>query len=519
MRFLFEDYALDTDLRELTRRAALISTGPQVFDTLVYLLQNRDRVVSKDDLLNAIWGRRVVSESTLASHINAVRKAVGDTGEEQRLVRTVPRKGFRFVGETKEVSSPAVFAPPPLLSQALALPDKPSVAVLRFQNISGDPNQEYFADGMAEEILTALSHCKSLFVIARNSSFTYKSKAHEARRVGRELGVRYLLEGSVRRSGDQLRFTAQLVDATSGANIWANRFDGAITDVFKLQDDIAASVAATIEPNIQLAEIARMKRKPATSLDAYDLLLRAQQLEYEFTRESFDAALRCLEQALVIDPNYAQAMALAAYCYAERSQQDWLTDRPRETAEGIRLAARAVDLEKNDANVLWMAAYAARQLSMDGQLAKELAYRSLQLNPNSAMALAMTGWVEAILNEPAVALEHLRRAARLSPRDPRTWFITTGIGTAHSIAGDHHEAIVWLRRALAQNPRSTPARRILAASLASVGQTDQARETLQELLKVEPHLTISTLKIRMRMLHESVWNNYAAALRLAGLPE
>ena len=331
--------------------------------------------------------------------------------------------------------------------------------------------------------------------------------------------MRYLLEGSVRRSDGLLRFTAQLVDATTGANIWANRFDGGVTDVFKLQDDITASVVAAIEPNIQLAEIARMKRKPAKSLDAYDLLLRAQQLEYEFTRESFDAALRCLEQALIIDPNYAQAMALAAYCYAERSQQDWLTDRPRETAEGIRLAARAVDLEKNDANVLWMAAYAARQLSMDGQLAKELAYRSLQLNPNSAMALAITGWVEAILNEPAIALEHLRRAARLSPRDPRTWFITTGIGTAHSIAGDHHEAIVWLKRALTQNPRSTPARRIFAASLASVGQIDQARETLQELLEVEPHLTISMSKTQMRMLHEIVWTKYAAALRLAGLPE
>lgn len=533
MKFLFDDYVLDSDRRELTRDSNLIPTGPQVFDTLVYLIRNRERVVSKDELLDAIWQGRVISESTLTSHINAVRKSVEDSGEKQRLVRTVARKGFRFVGTVtmdSDVRDGLSTAPAPLvasiemrdpapLMSAPAVPDKPSIAVLPFQNISGDPDQEYFADGMAEEILTALSYCTSLFVIARNSSFAYKGRVNEARQVGRDLGVRYLLGGSVRRSGERLRFTAQLVDATSGATIWADRFDGGITDVFTLQDDIAAGVAAAIEPNIQIAEISRMKRKPATSLDAYDLLLRAQQLEYEFTRESFDAALRCLEQALAIDPNYAQAMALAAYCYAERSQQDWLTDRPRETAEGIRLAARAIDLEKNDANVLWMAAYAARQLLMDGQLAKELAYRSLQLNPNSAMALAMTGWVEAILNEPVTALEHLRRAARLSPRDPRTWFITTGIGTAHSIAGDHHEAIVWLKRALSQNPRSTPARRILAASLASVGQMDQARETLQELLKVEPHLTISTLRDRMRMLHESVWDNYSAGLRLAGLPE
>jgi TolB-like protein/cytochrome c-type biogenesis protein CcmH/NrfG len=517
----------------LTCGPNLVSTGPQVFDTLVYLVQNRERVVSKDELLEAIWQGRIVSESTLTSHINAVRKSIGDNGEDQHLIRTVARKGFRFVGKVTAASNPRddlSSEPAPLVAPnerrdpepsmpAPAVPDKPSIAVLPFQNMSGDPSQEYFADGMAEEILTALSYCKPLFVIARNSSFIYKGKVNDVRQIGRELGVRYLLEGSVRRSGDLLRFTAQLVDATSGVNIWANRFDGDIKDVFKLQDEIAASVAAAIEPNVQLAEIARMKRKPATSLDAYDLLLRAQQLEYEFTRESFEAALRCLKQALVVDPNYAQAMALAAYCYAERSQQDWLTDRPGETAEGIRLAARAVELEKSDATVLWMAAYAARQLSMDGQLAKELAYRSLQLNPNSAMALAMTGWVEAILNEPAIALEHLHRAARLSPRDPRTWFIATGIGTAHSIAGNHHEAIIWLKRALSQNPRSTPARRILAASLASVGQIDQARETLQELLKGEPDLTISTLGARMRMLHQSVWNNYAAALRLAGLPE
>jgi TolB-like protein/Tfp pilus assembly protein PilF len=401
----------------------------------------------------------------------------------------------------------------------LPLPDKPSIAVLPFQNMSGDPEQEYFADGMAEEILTSLSHCKSLFVIARNSSFTYKGKAIDVRQVGRELGVRYVLEGSVRRAGDRLRFTAQLIDATSGAHIWADRFDGGTSDVFELQDRIAESVVAVIEPNVHLAEIERMKHKPVANLDAYDLLLRAQQLEYEFTAESFDAALRCLEQALIIDPNYAQAMALAAYCYAERSQQGWLKDRELETAEGIRLAARAVELAKNDANVLWMAAYAARQLSMDAQLAKELVYRSLQLNPNSAIALAMTGWIEAILANPVKALEVLHRADRLSPHDPRTWFIAAGIGMAHFIAGQYDESVVWTKKALAQNPRSAVALRLLAASLTSLGQRDRASEVMRDLRKIEPHLTISILRARMRMAHESVWTKFSEALRLAGLPE
>jgi TolB-like protein/tetratricopeptide (TPR) repeat protein len=523
--YQFDDYSLDVDRQELRRGTELVDVEPQVLDLLQYIIRHRERVVSKDDLIEHVWHGRIVSESTLTSRITAARQAIGDSGDHQRLIRTVARKGIRFVGEVRgDQTSPtggsaADSMPSSPMATAPRLPDKPSIAVLPFTNMSGDPEQEYFADGMAEEILTALSHCNSLFVIARNSSFTYKGKSIDVRQVGRELGVRYVLEGSVRRSGDRLRFTAQLIDATSGAQIWADRFDGGTNDVFELQDRIAESVVAVIEPNVQLAEIERMKRKSVTNLDAYDLLLRAQQFEYEFTQESFDAALRCLEQAINIDPNYAQAMALAAYCYAERSQQGWLKDRALETAEGIRLAARAVELAKNDANVLWMAAYAARQLSMDAQLAKELAYRSLQLNPNSAVALAMTGWIEVILADPAKALEHLRRADRLSPRDPRTWFINTGIGMAHFIAGRFDESIVSLKKALAQNSRSAVALRVLAANLASLGQKDRASEAIRELLKIEPHLTISSFRARMLMLHDNVWTKLSEALRLAGLPE
>ena len=516
--YQFADYSLDVERQELRRGAELVDVEPQVLDLLQYLIRNRERVVSKDDLIEHVWHGRIVSESTLTSRITAARQAIGDSGDQQSLIRTVARKGIRFVGEVRGDKS-SIEAAPVSTSTMPRLPDKASIAVLPFQNMSGDPEQEYFADGMAEEILTSLSYCNSLFVIARNSSFAYKGKTIDVRQVGRELGVRYVLEGSVRRSGDLLRITAQLADTTSGAQIWAERFDGGMSDVFKLQDRIAESVVAAIEPNIQLAEIERMKRKPVANLDAYDLLLRAQQFEYEFTKESFEAALRCLEQALKIDPNYAQAMALAAYCYAERSQQGWLKDRALESAEGIHLAARAVELAKNDANVLWMAAYAARQLSMDAQLAKELAYRSLQLNPNSAIALAMTGWIEAILAEPAKALEHLRRADRLSPRDPRTWFINTGMGMAHFISSQYDEAIVWIKKALAQNPRSAVALRLLAASLASLGQIERAREAMRELRKIEPHLTISSLHARMQMQHESVWKKFSGALRLAGLPE
>jgi TolB-like protein len=428
--YLFENYALDTDRRELRCGSAPVSVEPQVFDLLAYLIENRQRVVSKDDLLAAIWHGRVVSDSALTSRVNAARCAIGDSGNEQRLIKTHLRKGIRFVGTVREEQKPeAAGAAIPVASKqsdlpvhaaekkrALALPDKPSIAVLPFTNIGGDREQDYFADGMAEEIITALSRCRWLFVIARNSSFTYKGKSVDVREVGRDLGVRYVLEGSVRRAGDRLRFTGQLIDTTSGAHIWADRFEGELSDVFELQDRFTESVVAAIEPNLQLAEIERLKNKPAANLDAYDLLLRAQQLEYEFTEESLAAALRCLKQALAIDPSYASAMALAACCYAGRNIQGWAQDPTAEAAEGLELASRAVGLGKDDGNVLWMAAYAVWRLAIDAPRARELAYRSLRLNPNSAIALAITAWMESQMGNPAKAIEMYHHAERLSPR-------------------------------------------------------------------------------------------------------
>ena len=322
MLYRFEDLSLDTDRRELRRGASLVRIEPQVFDFLLYLIRNRERVVSKDDLMGAVWGGRIVSESALTNRINAARSAIGDSGEQQRLIKTLQRKGIRFVGAVSEERQPAGIATAPIAAEqpapAFALPDRPSIAVLPFANLSGDPEQEYFADGMADEIITALARCQWLFVIARNSSFIYKGKAVDVRQIGRELGVRYVLEGSVRRGGNRLRFTGQLVDATSGAHIWADRFDGEMSDVFELQDRFTESVVAAIEPKLQFAEIGRLKQKPAANLHAYDLLLRAQQFEHEFTEASLAAALNCLKQALAIDPTYAPAMAFAAFCHAEQ---------------------------------------------------------------------------------------------------------------------------------------------------------------------------------------------------------
>jgi TolB-like protein len=254
LQFSFSDQILDVDRRELRRSGELIALEPQVFDLLVYLVENRDRVVSKDDLLEAVWGGRIVSESAMTSRITAVRKAVGDSGKAQRLIRTVPRKGMRFVGVVREEQKPAASIdarpaatenpPGPLLS----LPDKPSIAVLPFANLNGDPEQEYFADGVVEEIITALSKIRWFFVIARNSSFSYQGRAVDVTQVGRELGVRYVIEGSVRKSGDRVRIAAQLIDTASGNHLWAERYDRELADIFAVQDDITERVVSAIEP-------------------------------------------------------------------------------------------------------------------------------------------------------------------------------------------------------------------------------------------------------------------------------
>lgn len=517
MLFLFDNFSLDCRRRELRCAGTIRAVEPQVFDLLEYLVRNRDRVVTRDDLISAVWNGRIVSDATLASRISSARNAVGDNGEDQRLIRTILRKGIRFVGEVREQAE--ADAPSRGGSeQAPALPDKPSIAVLPFANISEDSDQDYFADGMAEEIITGLSHCKSLFVIARNSSFTYKGKAVDIRQVGRELGVRYVLEGSVRRSGNRIRFTAQLIESASGSHVWADRFDGELNDVFKLQDQITENVVAVIEPNVQLAEIERLKQKQTTNLDAYDSLLHAQQLQYEFTRQSIAEAIDFANRALTIDPRCATAIALAAYCHAERNFQGWSDDPAAEAAEGVRLVGRALECDKNDANVLWMAAHVTLRLVADVQRASELIYRSLAFNPNSAIALTVASLIETHAGNAGQALELARRARRLNPRDPREWYIDSIIALAHFAADQYDECASWAERALALNPHHAGAQWQLAASLVKVGKIEAAAAVVKR-MRQEHDITISKLRTRLSFMNERLWKELSHGLRVAGLPE
>ncbi len=484
MEFFFGEYNLDVARRELRRGSELIALEPQVFDLLIYLIQNRDRVVTKDDILDAVWGGRIVSESALTTRINAVRKAVGDSGAAQRLIRTLPRKGVRFVGEVQEehattvVSQPAIAEPPP--PPAALLPDRPSIAVLPFTNMSGDAEQQYFADGMVEEIITALSRIRWLFVIARNSSFTYQGRAVEVKQVGRELGVRYVLEGSVRKAGRRVRISAQLIETTAGAHLWADHFDGSVNDVFELQDRVAVSVAGIIEPTLQAAEIRRAADRPTGDLTAYDLYLRALSHAYSWEKERIVEALDLLSQAIERDPNYGSALALAARCHFDLHVNGWSDSPQTNRRTGVDLARQALQVASGDPNVLREVAFTLGYFDEDIDPAIELIERALVINPSFAQGWVISGWLRLWAGQTETGISHFETSLRLSPHARRAGALMA-IGVGHFFAGRFDDAKLMLLRSLQEHPRWAPTYRFLASCYAHMGRLDEARETVERL--------------------------------------
>ncbi|HKX10917.1 MAG TPA: adenylate/guanylate cyclase domain-containing protein [Stellaceae bacterium] len=403
---------------------------------------------------------------------------------------------------------------------ALALPDKLSIAVLPFQNLSGDSEQEYFADGIVEDIITALSRFRQLFVIARNSSFTYKGRAVDVKQVARELGVRYVLEGSVRRAASRVRIAGQLIDGSTGAHLWADRFEGALEDIFDLQDQVTASVVGAIAPRLEQAEIERAKRKPTESLDAYDYYLRGMASLYQWTREGTSDALRMFCRAIELDPDFASAHGMAAWCYCLRKVSSWMIDRAQEIAETARLARRAVSLGRDDAPALAFGGYALAYVVGDRDDGAAFIDRALALNPNLAAAWIFSGWARIWLGEPDVAIDHLARAMRLSPLDPLMARIQAATAYAHFFAGRYDEASSWAGNALRDQPDYVDALRIAVASNALAGRLEQAQKILARLRQLEPALRVSNLRERLgpyRRLEDLA--RYEEGLRKAGLPE
>jgi TolB-like protein/class 3 adenylate cyclase len=404
---------------------------------------------------------------------------------------------------------------------ALAFPDKPSIAVLPFTNMSGDPEQDYFADGMVEDVITALSHFKALFVIARNSSFIYKGRAIDVKQIGRELGVRYVLEGSVRKAANRVRITGQLVDTTTGAHLWADRFDGGLGDIFNLQDQVTESVVGAIAPVVEKAEIDRAKRKPTESLDAYALYLRGSARLYQIeNRQAHDEALQLFHSAIELDPAFASAYGRAAFCYIPAQGNSWISVTPKEIAEVTRLAQRAVELGNDDAIALAHSGYALAYVARDLGRGAALIDRALLLNSNLAEAWSFGGWVKIYLGEPEAAIERFARAMRLSPLDPFVTGMRTGTAYAHFLLGRFDEAVLWAAMALQDKPDFQPGLRIAAASNAMAGRPEQAHKAMARLRQLNPALRVSNLKDVLSPYRRAEdLSRYQEGLRRAGLPE
>jgi TolB-like protein/tetratricopeptide (TPR) repeat protein len=521
--YRFADVSVDVRRRALQRGGESIAVEPQVFDLLQYLIENRGRIVSKDDLIGGVWNGRIVSDSTLSSRLTAVRQAIGDSGEKQCLIRTIPRKGFRFVGEISQQRNdfPQFDAPSahPQAAAGLMLPDKPSIAVLAFRNLSNDVAQEYFVDGVVEDITTALSQLSQLFVVARSSSYTYKGRTVDVKQIGRELGVRYVLEGSIRKTAGHVRLTVQLIDSLAAVQLWATNFDGALDQVFHFQDQVTVGVVNVIAPKIEHAEIQRAKRKPPGSLDSYDYYLHGLANSYQDTKEASDQALRSFGRAIELDPDFAAAYGMAALCYVERWWKRWMLDPQREVAEVAGLVNRAVALGRNDAVALSAAGMALGLVVRDLDQAVALLDRALLLSPSLAASWVRSAWVRLFLGQFDLAIEHASRAMRLSPLDPLLVGMQTVIAFAHFCAGRYMQAVTWSETALMEQANFAPAMRVLAASAASLDRMDEAAKWLAR-LKGDQRRLLRISEVTHFPFRDPIHAvKYQEALRKAGFEE
>jgi len=412
----------------------------------------------------------------------------------------------------------------PISVAPLPLPDKPSIAVLPFQNISADPEQEYFVDGLVEDIITGLSRFKALFVIARNSSFAYKGKSPDIRRVGRELGVRYVMEGSVRKTGNRLRITGQLIDASDGAHLWADRFEGALEDVFELQDRVTASVVGIIAPRVHQAEIERTRGKPAGKFEAYDLLLRAYALMQIQGRNEVNEAVRLLRQAVELDPSYARALALLSGCCWTFISQGFAHRDDPQVSDLVQVAQKAVALAAGDSDVVVIAANVLALPGGDMEAGTALVEKAISLNPNSALAFRIGATFHGFLGQVERAVDFAQRADRLNPLDSG-WSGNMGYVIAYFGIGDHEKVLDWTARILREKPHVAPALRYRAASLALLGRLEEAHEVVARLLKQTPGYTVQDVRWHHEFdMHTpfkvpGVTESLFRGLRLAGLPE
>lgn len=522
MQFHFASHVLDADLRELSRDGVPVAVEPQVFDLLILLVENRERIVTKDDLIEKVWDGRIVSESTLTSRMNAARKAVGDSGRTQGMIRTIARKGFRFVGEVREVSQGTsqgtaqdAAAESAAGSRPLPALDRAAIAVLPFTNMSGEAEQDYFSDGISEDIITALSKLRWFYVIARNSSFVYKGKPVNLKDVGEQLGVGYVVEGSVRKEGERVRITAQLNDVATGSHLWAEKFDRDLKDVFAVQDEITQSVVAAIEPQLYAAESFRAQRKATDNMDAWDLVMRALSHYWRVTRHDNLVAQAFLEKAISLSPHYGQALGLFAASNvfsAHMGWQDMATALP--LAERAALAAIHADSEDPWAHYALGSVYLFSRRFDDSIAEYEL---TLRLNPSFSPARGIYGVALAYRSRWEDGDRAARHALRLSPRDPFAAIYCGVAAYCQFIGRNYEEAIRLSRESLRLRSDFVGAHRVLTAAAAMTGQLDVARSALEATIRAQPTISLAWLASEMPIEHEAERVHYVEAFRRAGL--
>lgn len=520
--FLFADCELDADRRELRRGPELVAVEPQVLDVLIYLLQNRGRVVTRDDLIASVWGGRIVEDTTLTNRIFAARKAIGDNGRDQKLIRTISRKGLRFIGEVCEQSAPGpatVAAAPSVDATALAhispMPVRRAIAVLPFSNMSDDPEQDYFSEGISEDIITALSRLRWFLVIARNSSFVYKGKQVDVRQIGEELGVGYVLEGSVRKSGGRVRITAQLNDVSTASHIWAERYDRDFADVFAIQDEITAAIVAAIEPQLYAAENLHARRKHPANMDAWELLMRALSHYWLVTRQDNETAQALLEKAVAIDPNYGQALGVLATSITFGAHMGWAEiEAVAGAAERTALAAVRADSEDAWAHHALGAVYLITRRFDDALAELELALRLnpcfLQAQNYYATALGFCGrWQES--------LDAVNRALQLSPRDPSSALYFGAASLAHYVGRNYAEAARLARVAIRLRADYAAAYRVLTAASGMLEDAQVASAAVEELRRAQPNISLAWIADHVPFKQDADREHYLEGFRRAGL--
>jgi TolB-like protein len=512
---LFEGFTLDR--RGLFRLSPMgaevpVSLGARALDLLLLLAARGGAVVSKHDLIAEVWSGIAVEESNLTKQISALRRVL-DQSPGTSCIQTVPGRGYRFVATVSRAEHATAIAPPP------AVPERPAIAVLPFQNLMGDPEQEYFVDGVVEEITTAIAHYSWLLVIARGASLRYKGKLVDLRHTARELGARYLLEGSVRKSGNRVRITGELVDATTGLQIWNHRFDGRLDDIFDIQDQVAAGVAGAIEPKLRVAEIERASRKPTDNPDAYDLYLRAWAQGMKKTRDGMAESVRLARRALEIDPSYAPAMGRLAVSQMMRRNRHWIPDEGPDVDEGIRMARLAIHTAPDDAVVLDLGGLALSNLAGDNDAALSAIERALVLSPNFAMAHGHHGLVLAFLNRPEEAIVSVHRAIRLSPVHPTMFAFCNALGLAHLTAGRYEEALGWIEEALRENS-GLPALERKVSLCGHLCRHGEAANSLRRLRELHSDPTIAGIGRDLpRGMVPEVVARFNDGLRKGGVPE